>query len=131
MHDARSRNPLIPTGLRLIFSDRVVASFPVHRQNETADIMNPCPLRRLPASLPILAFFLSIVALTGRVAGEETRPNVVVVFIDDMGWADVSCFGGEVVETENIDRLAAEGIKFTNFYVNSPICSPSRVALTT
>lgn len=59
------------------------------------------------------------------------KPNILTVFIDDMGWADVSSFGGNVVETENIDRLAAEGIKFTNFYVNSPICSPSRVAMTT
>ena len=59
-----------------------------------------------------------------------TRPNVIVIFIDDMGYSDFSCFGGQV-ETQHIDRLAAEGIKFTNFYVNSPICSPSRVALTT
>lgn len=58
-------------------------------------------------------------------------PNVVVVFIDDMGWSDLSCFGGTDVTTEQIDRLANEGIRFTNFYVNSPICSPSRVALTT
>ena len=58
------------------------------------------------------------------------RPNVIVIFIDDMGYSDFSCFGGQV-ETQHIDRLAAEGIKFTNFYVNSPICSPSRVALTT
>ena len=59
------------------------------------------------------------------------RPNIVTVFIDDMGWTDLSCFRGDHVKTENIDRLAAEGILFTNFYVNSPICSPSRVALTT
>jgi arylsulfatase A-like enzyme/GH43 family beta-xylosidase len=59
------------------------------------------------------------------------RPNIITVFIDDMGWSDLSCFGGDVVETRQIDRLAREGIKFTNFYVNSPICSPSRVALTT
>lgn len=60
-----------------------------------------------------------------------TRPNIVTVFIDDMGWSDLSCFGGQAVETTNLDRLAAEGIRFHNFYVNSPICSPSRVALTT
>lgn len=61
----------------------------------------------------------------------EARPNIITVFIDDMGYSDLSVFGGTRVETENIDRLAAEGIKFTNFYVNSPICSPSRTALTT
>jgi uncharacterized sulfatase len=54
-----------------------------------------------------------------------------MVFVDDMGWADFSCFGGKAVTTQNIDRLAAEGLRFSNFYVNSPICSPSRVAITT
>ncbi|MGK0184567.1 MAG: hypothetical protein ACI9R3_000340 [Verrucomicrobiales bacterium] len=58
------------------------------------------------------------------------RPNIITVFIDDMGYSDFSCFGG-TVETQHVDQLAAEGIRFTNFYVNSPICSPSRVALTT
>ena len=58
-------------------------------------------------------------------------PNVVTVFVDDMGWADLSCFGGTDVETKQIDRLAAEGRRFTQFYVNAPICSPSRTALTT
>ncbi|MGN6133828.1 MAG: sulfatase-like hydrolase/transferase [Aureliella sp.] len=58
-------------------------------------------------------------------------PNIITVFIDDMGWADLSCFGGKRVQTKNIDRLASEGIRFRNFYVNSPICSPSRTALTT
>ena len=60
-----------------------------------------------------------------------SRPNVIIVFIDDMGWSDLSCFDGEQIETEHLDRLASEGVRFTNFYVNSPICSPSRVALAT
>ena len=64
-------------------------------------------------------------AATGR------RPNIVVVFIDDMGWSDLTCFGNREAATPHIDRLAAEGIRFTEFYVNAPICSPSRVALTT
>ncbi len=59
------------------------------------------------------------------------QPNLIVVLIDDMGWSDLSCFGGNAVQTENIDRIAAEGIRFNQFYVNAPICSPSRVALTT
>ncbi|QDV16002.1 Arylsulfatase [Gimesia panareensis] len=65
-----------------------------------------------------------------RIASPE-KPNVIMVFIDDMGWSDLSCFKGTTVKTEKIDQLASEGIRFTNFYVNSPICSPSRVALTT
>lgn len=59
------------------------------------------------------------------------QPNIITVFIDDMGYTDLSCFGGKRTVTQNIDRLASEGIRFTNFYVNSPICSPSRTALTT
>ncbi|MBD3676538.1 MAG: sulfatase-like hydrolase/transferase [Planctomycetaceae bacterium] len=59
------------------------------------------------------------------------KPNVILVFIDDMGWADFSCFGNTEAETPNIDKLAAEGIAFEQFYVNSPICSPSRVAIST
>lgn len=59
------------------------------------------------------------------------KPNILVVLIDDMGYADLNCFGGTRAKTPNIDKLAAEGIRFEQFYVNSPICSPSRVALTT
>ena len=59
------------------------------------------------------------------------RPNVILIFIDDMGWADLGNFGNTDAETPNIDRLAAEGIAFEQFYVNSPICSPSRVAIST
>lgn len=59
------------------------------------------------------------------------QPNIVFIFIDDMGYGDLSCTGNKQVQTSNIDQLAAEGIRFTNFYVNSPICSPSRVAITT
>lgn len=82
------------------------------------------------AAFTLLLFLVSIASVT-PIAAADQRPNVVTVFIDDMGWSDLSCFGGKRTETENIDALAAEGIRFTNFYVNSPICSPSRVALST
>ena len=61
----------------------------------------------------------------------DQPPNIILVFIDDMGWGDFSCFGNQAIETQNIDRLAKEGIRFEQFYVNSPICSPSRVAIST
>lgn len=76
-----------------------------------------------------LATVLGVLPLASL--AEAQQPNIVFIFIDDMGYADVSCFGNTVVETPHIDQLAAEGIKLTNFYVNSPICSPSRVAVTT
>ncbi|MHC4248525.1 MAG: sulfatase-like hydrolase/transferase [Planctomycetota bacterium] len=68
------------------------------------------------------------VLLAPRAQG--ARPNVVFMFIDDMGFADPGCFGNPSMKTPRIDSLAAEGIRLTNFYANSPICSPSRVAVT-
>ncbi len=59
------------------------------------------------------------------------RPNFVVIFIDDMGYADVGCFGAEGYETPNVDRLAAEGVRFTDFYAAASSCTPSRAALMT
>ena len=78
--------------------------------------------------------FASASPVTAAASAKESKgekPNIVVIFIDDMGFADPSCFGNPLVKTPNIDKLAAQGIKLTNFYVNSPICSASRVALTT
>lgn len=77
---------------------------------------------------------LGVVAAEREVVAAEpahTRPNILFVLIDDMGWGDFSCFGNKEIQTTNIDRLAAEGLRFEQFYVNSPICSPSRVALST
>ncbi len=59
------------------------------------------------------------------------RPNIVMILIDDLGWGDFSCFGNQDAKTPNLDRLAAEGLRFEQFYVASPICSPSRVGLST
>ena len=63
--------------------------------------------------------------------GTIERPNIIFILIDDMGYGDLSCTGNKDVQTKNIDRLANGGIRFTQFYVASPICSPSRVAFTT
>jgi len=62
---------------------------------------------------------------------KPARPNIIVILIDDMGWSDLSCFANTAVETPHIDRLAKEGIAFSQFYVAAPICSPSRCGLTT
>lgn len=57
------------------------------------------------------------------------RPNIVFIFIDDMGWKDVGFMGSEFYETPNIDKLASEGMVFTNAYANAPNCAPSRACL--
>ncbi|NIK61990.1 sulfatase-like hydrolase/transferase [Kribbella shirazensis] len=60
-----------------------------------------------------------------------TRPNIVIVYTDDLGWGDLGCYGSPEVETPHIDALAARGIRMTDWYSNSPVCSPSRAALLT
>lgn len=61
----------------------------------------------------------------------QKKTNIIFIFIDDMGYADLGCYGRKEVQTPNIDGLAKEGILFTQYYSNSPICSPSRAAVTT
>src|SRR5690606_26390528 len=105
-----------------------------HHLSEVQLISADSPRRRVFMRTSRLAVGLAAVAAvacSAALAPAAQRPNVVVVLIDDMGWSDLSCFGGAGPATENIDRLAAEGVRFTQFYVNSPICSPSRVAITT
>jgi arylsulfatase A len=62
---------------------------------------------------------------------EVSKPNIVMIYCDDLGYGDPGCFGNKVIRTPNMDRLASEGIKFTEFYSASPVCSPSRAALLT
>jgi arylsulfatase A-like enzyme len=59
------------------------------------------------------------------------KPNIIVILTDDMGYGDISCFGGRFVPTPNIDRIARNGMKLTHYYSAAPICSPSRTGLLT
>jgi arylsulfatase A len=77
----------------------------------------------IPAGRSVLA--------ASAAGGGKRPPNFVIIFIDDMGYADVGCFGAEGYETPNIDRMAAEGTRFTDFYAASCVCTPSRAALMT
>ncbi len=72
-----------------------------------------------------------LLCLRGFLSAENLKPNIVVIFMDDMGYADVGCFGSPGNLTPNIDRLAKEGRKFTNFHVAQAVCSASRTALLT
>jgi len=82
-------------------------------------------------NLLIAAALMAFTLSAWNASAGETKPNVILLFIDDMGWADFSCFGNTNAATPNVDRMAAEGIAFESFYVNSPICSPSRAAIST
>jgi arylsulfatase A-like enzyme len=83
------------------------------------------------ALLSIVVVLIGLQAAIDVSSAADSKPNIVLILIDDMGWGDFSCFGNTAVKTPHVDRLAAEGICFEQFYVNAPICSPSRAALTT
>ena len=59
------------------------------------------------------------------------QPNIIVIFADDLGYGDIATYGSQTIKTPNIDRMAAEGAKFDQFYSASPVCTPSRAALLT
>lgn len=67
----------------------------------------------------------------GEAPAANSRPNFVVIFVDDLGWMDLSCQGSKLYRTPNVDRLAEEGIRFTNGYAACAVCSPTRAALQT
>jgi arylsulfatase A len=64
-------------------------------------------------------------------ASATQKPNVIVIFADDMGYGDISCYGHPTIKTPHLDRLAYEGQKWTNFYASSSVCTPSRAGLLT
>ena len=80
--------------------------------------------------MKLVLFFFALFSLTA-VVNAESKPNFVLIFTDDQGYADLSSFGSETIHTPHIDRLAEEGRKFTNFHAASSICTPSRAALLT
>ncbi|RPD41099.1 sulfatase family protein [Chitinophaga barathri] len=82
----------------------------------------------------ILAFCLLAatgVAVYSFIPSKAPKPNVVIIFMDDMGYGDPACFGGGPYQTPNLDRLAANGMRFTNFYAAQAVCSASRAGLLT
>ncbi|MEM9017176.1 MAG: sulfatase-like hydrolase/transferase [Verrucomicrobiota bacterium] len=81
-------------------------------------------MRRLFRFLPL--FFLLVASATA-----SDRPNFIVVMVDDMGYAGLSCFGNPYFETPELDRLAAEGMRFTDFHSSGTVCSPTRAGLLT
>lgn len=84
--------------------------------------------------IQILTIFLGIVAVLSAVcaAADNSRsPNFVVILVDDLGYGDLGCYGSQINQTPEIDRLAEQGLRCTDFHSNGPMCSPTRAALLT
>ena len=80
--------------------------------------------------LPVLIIFVFTSFQTKKQIANQ-QPNIVLIFMDDMGYADLSCYGSKTISTPNIDKLANNGMKFTDFHVAASVCTPSRTALLT
>lgn len=90
-----------------------------------ATLTPPSALRRL------IAAAICLILLTIQLHGATARPNIVFFFADDLGWTGLRCFGSDLYETPHLDRLAKDGIKFTDAYSACTVCSPSRAAVMT
>jgi len=99
--------------------------------------MTPTFRRHLPR---VVAAIIGVIAhhsdLICRVSADDTaatasRPNLVVILADDLGYGDLGCYGSPVIRTPHLDRMAAEGLRFTDFYSGAEVCTPSRAALLT
>ncbi|WP_145180729.1 sulfatase-like hydrolase/transferase [Gimesia aquarii] len=89
---------------------------------------------RVPHSLQAFFFLLLILFWSASAADANTKPaspNVLVILVDDLGYGDLSSYGASDLKSPHIDKLIARGMKFTNFYANCPVCSPTRAALLT
>ena len=81
--------------------------------------------------IALVVAIASLLSCTNGARPESSLPNIVIILTDDQGYADVGCFGGKGVRTPNLDRMAREGIRLTDFYVAQAVCTASRAALMT
>ncbi len=78
-----------------------------------------------------LMLFASLAVSAAPAALRPAKPNIVIIFADDLGYGDLGCYGSPVIRTPHLDRMAAEGLRFTDFYSAGEVCTPSRTALLT
>src|SRR3546814_1500834 len=79
--------------------------------------------------LAIICLLHTVPAFSGTHAVDGDRPNILIILADDLGWGDLGCYGNDQVVTPHLDRLAREGMRFTQEYAPALLCSPSRAAI--
>ena len=79
----------------------------------------------------LIALGLPLLSMAQQSAKPKPRPNIILILADDLGWKDLSCYGSIFYETPNLDRLAAQGMRFSDFYASCNVCSPSRSSIMT
>src|SRR5215212_861851 len=77
------------------------------------------------------AFLLLLLGWAFTAVAADRKPNIILILADDLGYGEIGCFGSKLIQTPNIDRMAKEGLRLTNFYAGSPVCAPSRSVLMT
>ena len=80
-------------------------------------------------TLLLVVFFLN--SLLVPALAQTARPNIIYIMADDMGYADLSCYGRKDYQTPHLDKLASQGVKFMNAYAAAPLCTPTRTAFMT
>src|SRR5688572_2338291 len=86
-------------------------------------------MNRVLSFLPIVLIGLGIYGQFP--AAQGAAPNIIIIMSDDLGYGDLSCYGHPTIRTPHLDRMAAEGMRFTDFYSCAPVCTPSRAGLLT
>src|SRR5687768_4340873 len=90
----------------------------------------PTPSEEPTAMIRLIAALVVLFAVAGPATAAE-KPNVLILYTDDMGYGELACYGGKRTPTPHIDALAKDGVRFTDGYVSACVCSPSRVGLMT
>ena len=78
-----------------------------------------------------IPFFVLCLLLWSQLTGKQTKPNIIFIMVDDMGYHDLGCYGSKTISTPNIDRMAKEGIRFTDCYSGDTVCASARSTLMT
>ena len=81
--------------------------------------------------LLLMAYMSGVIGQPSSISSKKSSPNVIYIYADDLGYGEIGCYGQKKIKTPNLDRMAKEGIRFTNHYTSAPVCAPARCMLLT